>query len=420
MYEQLSDTFKGVAVKYLTKVDAESTKSNQHEIGGLKKAGISDLLGYPKNGEKWEIQATLVYIPNDSENIIITEDTVTWYDTRFNNPNRSAEYRLYYKSNEVTGLFKEGYFFLIALTHDKNLLLVFTPPASEAEVQLRSLFGVYNEEVSNQLSRVNFSKSSIVVPVRLLLEQLGIDITPVTDKNSQYLGLILDKFGRSFPKTKVFSDFARNIYDEKDLSVLSPDKALVSWMDTEEMLFRILEREIVKEKLQAGFGIQGDDVDEFISFSLSVQNRRKSRVGHAFENHIEKILNDNKIKFQRGARTEGKQAPDFLFPNENAYHNLEFDESNLRMLGAKTTCKDRWRQVLAEANRLEKKHLITIQAAISEDQTTEMKDKNLQLIVPEPIHPTFTEAQRTWLYTFSDFVQEIQDIQKSESRPGIV
>lgn len=411
MYEKLSDTFKGVAVKYLTTVDANPVKSNQHEIGGLKKAGISDLLGYPENGEKWEIPASLVYISDDSESIITVEDTVTWYDTRFNQPHRSAEYRLYYKSNEVTSLFSEGYFFLIALTHDNQLLMIFTPPGSEAETQLCSLFGIYDKEIKNQLSEVNFSENSIIVPVRLLLEQLGIDITPAKEKESQYLDLIREKFGLTFPKTKPFSEFARTINMEEGLSIHSPDEALISWMDTEEKLFRILEREIVKEKLKAGFGEHGDDVDEFIAFSLSVQNRRKSRVGHAFENHIEKILEDNEIIFQRGGRTEGKQTPDFLFPGEKTYQNMAFEESNLRMLGAKTTCKDRWRQVLAEANRIKRKHLITLQAAISEDQTTEMKDKNVQLIVPKPLHPTFTRTQQEWLFTFSKFVQEVKKVQ---------
>lgn len=35
------------------------------------------------------------------------------------------------------------------------------------------------------------------------------------------------------------------------------------------------------------------------------------------------------------------------------------------MLGAKTTIKERWRQVLEEANRIERKHLITLEPAVS-------------------------------------------------------
>lgn len=414
MYETLSDTFQGIAVKYLTRVDANPEKSNQHEIGGLKKAGISDLLGYPAD-EKWIIPARMVYLSDEEDSIINVEDHVTWYDTRASQTHRSPEYRMYYKSNEVTALIREGDFFLIALTREKSLLMLFTPPASQAESQLRSLFGVYEEKVRSQLARVSFSETSILVPVRLLLEQLGIDINPPKEKDAEYLALLLEKFGLSFPKTSLFSDYARSINDNEGLSIFSPDEALISWMDTEEMLFRILEREIVKEKLKQGFGEAGDDVDEFISYSLSVQNRRKSRVGHAFEHHIEKILRDNGIDFQRGAKTEGKQAPDFLFPGEAAYHNRHVEASKLRMLGAKTTCKDRWRQVLSEAEKIQKKHLITLQPAISEDQTGEMKDKNLQLIVPQSLHPTFTKKQQEWLVSFSDFIEEVRGIQNHAS-----
>ena len=47
---------------------------------------------------------------------------------------------------------------------------------------------------------------------------------------------------------------------------------------------------MVAERLKQGFVSEdGVDVDDFIRFSLSVQNRRKSRAGHAFENHVEKL-----------------------------------------------------------------------------------------------------------------------------------
>ena len=45
----------------------------------------------------------------------------------------------------------------------------------------------------------------------------------------------------------------------------------------------------------------------------------------------------------------------------------------------KSTCKDRWRQVLTEADRIEKKYLFTLEAAISNNQTDEMQAKNVQL-----------------------------------------
>ena len=81
------------------------------------------------------------------------------------------------------------------------------------------------------------------------------------------------------------------------------------------------------------------------------------------------------------------------------------------MLGAKTTCKERWRQVLAEAKRIDLKHLITLEPAISEDQTQQMKDMNLQLVVPDSIQQTYTEQQRMGLQSFKEFIEEVKQTQ---------
>ena len=214
-----------------------------------------------------------------------------------------------------------------------------------------------------------------------------------------------------FPNTREFSNFARSVATEV-CPVECPDAALIEWMETEESAFRQLERHIVQEKLKVGFGENGDDVDEFVRFSLSVQNRRKSRSGHAFENHIEVILDKNHLGFKRGARTEGKQKPDFLFPGTDSYQDHHFPEDKLRILGAKTTCKDRWRQVLAEADRIKHKHLISLEPAISEAQTEEMRNKNLQLVIPEPIQATYQKSQISWLMSFKDFIDEVTCLQK--------
>jgi len=137
---------------------------------------------------------------------------------------------------------------------------------------------------------------------------------------------------------------------------------------------------------------------------LSIQNRRKSRAGHALENHLEAIFTDHKVKFSKGARTEGNSKPDFLFPGKEAYADNSFIESKLVMLGVKTTCKDRWRQILAEASRIPRKHLLTLESAISTDQTTEMIRQNVQLVVPASLHHTYSKVQQKWLWSFTDFL----------------
>ena len=105
---------------------------------------------------------------------------------------------------------------------------------------------------------------------------------------------------------------------------------------------------------------------------------------------------------------EGNKRPDFLFPSTAAYNDYAFPKENLRMLAAKTTCKDRWRQVLSEAERIETKHLLTLEPGISENQTTEMQAKNLQLVVPRKLHTTYREAQKSWLMDLRGFLTMVK------------
>src|SRR5690606_20658382 len=164
-----------------------------------------------------------------------------------------------------------------------------------------------------------------------------------------------DVCSSDLPTTREFSAYAR-----KTLPDIHPqdghDEVLMAWMEREEILFRTLEKHIIGERLAQGFD---GDVDGFISFSLSVQNRRKSRAGLAFENHLEILFEECGIRYTRTPVTEHKSKPDFIFPGEKEYHDRSFDSLRLTMLGVKSSCKDRWRQVLAEADRIEKKHLLT-------------------------------------------------------------
>ena len=75
------------------------------------------------------------------------------------------------------------------------------------------------------------------------------------------------------------------------------------------------------------------------------------------------------------------------------------------MPGVKSTCKDRWRQVLAEADRITNKHLLTLETAISTNQTDEMQAKNLQLVLPCSLHNTYTSAQQAWLMDIAAFTE---------------
>ena len=84
-----------------------------------------------------------------------------------------------------------------------------------------------------------------------------------------------------------------------------------------------------------------------------------------------------------------------------------------RLLGVKSTCKDRWRQVLSEAARIEEKHLFTLEPGISENQTNEMQANSLQLVLPASLHSSFSKEQRNYLLNLSEFIKFLSHKQET-------
>lgn len=92
-----------------------------------------------------------------------------------------------------------------------------------------------------------------------------------------------------------------------------------------------------------------------------------------------------------------------------------FPADKLVFLGAKTTCKDRWHQVLNEANRIETKYLFTLQQGISKNQLQEMKHEHLKLVVPSPYLSSFDKEFQSEIETLSSFINIVKEKQKSKT-----
>lgn len=393
----LSTYFVAVACKYLSAVDADPNSSNQHEFGGLKKAGFAEFLGDPGD-ETRQLDAEFYYFGEDLTDPLAAYGAVSWYDARRGAAHRGPELRLYYQSNEVTAQFGAGDLMVVALRPDGRLMLLFAPANSGAASTLCYLFDVSPVQDAG-FTGEHFQAGIELDVVRGSILQ-ALDIAPVEpDIAPDIDDLVTACFGLEFPTTAEFSDFARQSLPSLD-AASDPDKVLLQWMSREEEMFFALERNIVEEKLAEGF----DDVDDFISFSLSVQNRRKSRAGHALEHHLAAVFESVDLQFDRGKMTEQKAKPDFLFPDIGVYHDPDSDQSLLTMLGAKTSCKDRWRQVLTEAARIPEKHLLTLQPAISADQLAEMHSHKLTLVIPLPLHETYGEDSRKLLMSLDNFI----------------
>jgi len=399
----LSEYFAGVAMKELRAVEANPSVSHQHEINATR--GIIALTGQPHG--KDHIPAKFIYLSDAGSDPIVEDSTFTLYDSRENQPRRSAEYRMYFLDNEVMKRAEEGDLLVIAKRRDYGLLAIVAEGGSTIAAQLEWLFGL-SGEVSPKFSvraDLEDDRDRIGFAATFILESIGVEVEQTQDS---HLDVMLARFGGAFPPTRDFSAFARETL--KDVSpVDDADGAVMAWMEWEEILFRALERHLMSEYVRRDFNAGG--IDKLAGFFMSVFNRRKSRAGLALENHVEYTLVQLGIRFERTAATENKSKPDFLFPGAPEYHDAAFPATSLTMLGVKSTLKDRWRQVLAEADRIEVKHLLTLEASISTSQTDEMRDRKLQLVVPERLRSSYTPAQQGWLWNVSTFIELVRERQ---------
>lgn len=212
-----------------------------------------------------------------------------------------------------------------------------------------------------------------------------------------------------FPSTNLMSLQARKIFNklynkENDVKI-NPDKRIIEWTDLEYKLFRYVENHFFHDRISDGF----KHIDDFLEIANSILNRRKSRAGKSLENQLEAIFSANSLVFKSQAKTERNSRPDFIFPGEDAYHNLSYPSDKLIFLAAKTTCKDRWRQILTEADRIPKKYLFTLQQGISPQQLLEMEKENVKLVIPSRYKVSFPEQWRSSLLSLKTFIELVKE-----------
>lgn len=187
----------------------------------------------------------------------------------------------------------------------------------------------------------------------------------------------------------------------------SSDKRLLVRRECEYELFRSVEEAVELPLIRGGFST----IEEFVGVAQRILQRRKSRSGRSLELHVREILLEEGLREQRdfshGPITEKGKRPDFLFPSEEAYQDRSFPGHQLRMLAVKTTCKDRWRQILNEADRVPEKHLLTLQEGVSDNQFREMEAAGVRLVVPEPLLGRFPAEAQPRIQTLTDFIRAV-------------
>ena len=401
----LAKIFTGVVAKRLTLVETITEKSNQHEFQGVKPLRV--LFG---EQDRREIPTTFIWMTKEQE-AMSDSGSISWSNVRKGKP-RPAEYHLYYSSNAITKAMNVDDVAFIALKPDNEALVIVVPAGSGILQQLYWLFGIDYQEQLHMLEAdgetaatfVDYSNetaSDLDFAARFVLDELGIEFDI---PESSRIDALLKKISGNLPRTDEFAKFARDTLFEKVSVVEAPDNALLAWLDHEEKLFRRHEYLRIEKRLPSFHTKDQTDVDGSTAFFKSIFNARMSRMGFSLEHHLEAIFRQTGLKYSRGKITERTSKPDFIFPGIAEYQDANFPPRRLTMLASKSSLKDRWRQMTKEADRIEYKHLFTLQPGISVQQTDEIRAQKVQLVIPRSIHDSYRPSQQSDLMNLKDFI----------------
>jgi type II restriction enzyme len=235
---------------------------------------------------------------------------------------------------------------------------------------------------------------------------VGGDVPPTETEDvcvERRLQAIVDALD-DFPATEVVAKQARStlIACSRDFLGSLLDEQLLECMQTEFELFRRIERKVCTPQTSMVF----KSIDQFIKTANSILQRRKARAGLSLENQVHALLEAARVPHEMKPVVDGTR-PDIVIPGAKEYVDTAWPISKLFVVGVKRTCKDRWRQVLREAPRVDRKHLLTIQNGISASQMEEIKQAGVELIVPRNLHSFFPKRRRSELRTLDGFVTEV-------------
>ncbi len=111
---------------------------------------------------------------------------------------------------------------------------------------------------------------------------------------------------------------------------------------------------------------------------LSISQGRKARAGSAFENVLGAFFQALGYPFTPQPRIDGN--PDFVFPSVDYYKQAAMD---CIVFTAKTTLRERWRQITSEGARGGAMYLATLDDSVKSSDIQEMSKQRIYLVVPQ-------------------------------------
>jgi hypothetical protein len=127
-----------------------------------------------------------------------------------------------------------------------------------------------------------------------------------------------------------------------------------------------------------------DQIPAVDALMLSASQQRKSRAGYSYEHHIEAMLQDGKIPFEKQVILASKKRPDFILPSLTFIDGTQEAAKTGLILSAKTTLRERWKQVEREKGTRQL-YLTTVDENIAGSVIEDMASINVNLVIPESL-----------------------------------
>lgn len=127
-----------------------------------------------------------------------------------------------------------------------------------------------------------------------------------------------------------------------------------------------------------------DELPSIDALMLSASQQRKSRAGYSYEHHIEAMLTDGNIPFEKQVILASKKRPDFILPSLAFIDSGTAGSETGLILSAKTTLRERWKQVEREKGS-RPLFLTTVDENIAGSVIEDMASIGLSLVIPESL-----------------------------------
>lgn len=424
---RLIEHFVGVGAKRISATEAAKAGiSHGHELSAS--GPVLEMLGR----QRTEFPCTYLYFTESADEGGYLEDvsTVTLYDAREHVAHRGPEWRLYYPYGcEPMESMGPGDYCWVALRSSGEVVIAVAESASSTARQLDRLFGTeLRMDESSAPSRARqfalfdlaeAGDENLDLADADLLLALGVAPTMETEDR---LSEMIERFGGVYPLpgTKAFTEYVRGVCAIENARE-DPDTALAVWMSTTNELYFAYERHVLQPILDEELANRTYvDIDAFFRLATRFKNARFSRVGASFEHHIAAILDAAGLRYVQPRRMRDGSKPDFLLPTLDAYADADMPDELLTFLAAKTTTKERWRQIVTEATRVSVRHLITLDRELNADVLDAMAENSVEPVLPARHIAEYPYALQSRMSTVGEFIDLARSRETAAVAQGVL